>query len=68
MEDAMRVSLIILSLVLAFAAIRASAEPAAKKETKWQGNVVRIYKDQSQMDMRGGGTGQSSDLKEGRLR
>jgi hypothetical protein len=27
--------------------------PAAKKETKWQGNVVRIYKDESQMDIRG---------------
>jgi len=28
--------------------------PAAKKETKWQGNVVRIYKDLSQMDISGG--------------
>src|SRR6201984_3414303 len=37
--------------------------PAAKKETKWQGHVVRIYKDQSQMDIRGGVTGQSEDLR-----
>lgn len=28
--------------------------PAAKKETKWQGSVVRIYKDSSEMDIRGG--------------
>jgi type II secretory pathway pseudopilin PulG len=63
----MRASLIILSLVLVFAAIRAGAEPDAKKETKWKANVVRIYEDQLQMDIRGGGTGQSSDLKEGRL-
>ncbi len=26
--------------------------PAAKKEAKWQGHVVRIYKDLSQMDIR----------------
>jgi hypothetical protein len=75
MEDAMKISSILLSLVLAGAvfaampagAVRAAAEnkqePAAKKETKWQGNVVRIYKDLSQMDIRGGTTNQSSDLK-----
>jgi hypothetical protein len=28
--------------------------PAAKKETKWQGHVVRIYKDLSMMDIQGG--------------
>jgi len=27
---------------------------AAKKETKWQGKVVRMYKDLSQMDISGG--------------
>lgn len=27
---------------------------AVKKEAKWQGTVVRIYKDLSQMDIRGG--------------
>src|ERR1700747_3867508 len=62
----MKVPLSLLSLVLAgavFAAMPAGAKqataenkqaPAAKKETKWQGHVVRIYKDLSQMDIRGG--------------
>ena len=61
----MKGCLILLSLVFAgavFAGMPASANqaaaenkaaPAAKKETKWQGNVVRIYKDESQMDIRG---------------
>src|SRR5260221_5181816 len=60
----MKGCLILLSLVFAgavFAGIPASAKQAAaedkaaaaKKETKWQGNVVRIYKDESQMDIRG---------------
>ena len=60
----MKGCLILLSLVLAgavFVGMPASAKqaaenkaaPAAKKETKWQGNVVRIYKDESQMDIRG---------------
>jgi hypothetical protein len=64
-DDAMKGSLILLSLVVAGAVVagmpasanQAAAEnkaaPAAKKETKWQGNVVRIYKDESQMDIRG---------------
>jgi hypothetical protein len=66
MEDPMRGFLTLLSLVLAgviFAALPAGANqaatetkaaPAAKKETKWQGSVVRIYKDTSEMDIRGG--------------
>jgi hypothetical protein len=65
-DDAMKGCLIFLSLVLAgaiFAGMPASANqaaaenraaPAAKKETKWQGSVIRIYKDLSQMDIRGG--------------
>ena len=64
----------LLSLVLAgaiFAAMPAGANqaatetkaPAAKKQTKWQGSVIRMYKDQSQMDIRGGATGQSKDLR-----
>jgi hypothetical protein len=59
----MKGSLILLSLVLAgavFAAMPASGKQAASeskaapaaKETKAQGNVVRIYKDESQMDIR----------------
>jgi hypothetical protein len=75
MEDAMKGSLTLLSLVLAGAVVVAmpasanqaatenKAAPAAKKETKWQGHVVRIYKDQSEMDIRGGATGQSEDLR-----
>jgi hypothetical protein len=71
----MKGSLTLLSLVLVgavFVAMPASANPAAadnkpaqtaKKETKWQGHVVRIYKDESQMDIRGGVTGQSEDLR-----
>ncbi len=35
---------------------------AAKKETKWQGHVVRIDKDQSMMDIRGG-SAPSEDLR-----
>ena len=37
--------------------------PAAKKETKWQGHVVRIYKDSSQMDIRGGVNTRAEDLR-----
>jgi hypothetical protein len=75
MEDVMKGSLTLLSLVLVgavFVAMPASANPAAadnkaaqtaKKETKWQGHVVRIYKDESQMDIRGGVNAQSEDLR-----
>jgi hypothetical protein len=60
----MKGSLTLLSLVLAgavFAAMPASGRQAASetkaapaaKEKKAQGNVVRIYKDESQMDIRG---------------
>jgi hypothetical protein len=75
MEDAMKVCTTLLSLALAgavFAAMPAGANqpaaenkkaPAAKKETKWQGHVVRIYKDLSQMDIRGDKTTQADHLK-----
>jgi hypothetical protein len=75
MEDAMKGSLTLLSLVLAgavFVAMPAGANqtaadnkaaPAAKKEAKWQGHVVRINKDESQMDIRGGVRGSSEDLR-----
>jgi isopentenyl phosphate kinase len=71
----MKVSLSLLSLVLAaavFAAIPAGANqaaaeskqaPAAKKETKWQGHVIRISKDLSQMDMRGGINSKAEDMR-----
>jgi len=75
MEDAMKVFPTLLSLVLAgavFTAMPAGANqaaadkkeaPAAKKDTKWQGNVVRIYKDLSQMDIRSNKTAESDTLK-----
>src|SRR5260370_19125240 len=62
----MKVSLSLVYVVLAgavFAAMPAGAKqataetkqaPAAKKETKWQGHVLRINKDLSQLDIRGG--------------
>jgi len=71
----MKGSLTLLSLVLAGAVVVAmpasanqaatenKAAPAAKKETKWQGHVVRIYKDESQMDIRGGVDTRSEDLR-----
>ena len=71
----MKRSLTLLSLVLAGAVVVAlparanqaaadnKAAPAAKKEMKWQGHVVRIYKDQSQMDIRGGVSGHADDLR-----
>jgi hypothetical protein len=74
MEDAMKVPVTLLALVLAgsaFAAMPAGAAqeaaekkdaPAAKKETKWQGNVIRFNKDQSMLEIRGG-QAPSSDLR-----
>jgi hypothetical protein len=71
----MKGSLTLLSLVLAGAVVAAmpasanqaatenKAAPAAKKETKWQGHVVRIYNDESQMDIRGGVNTRSEDLR-----
>jgi hypothetical protein len=66
MEDAMKVSVTLLSLALAgavFSAVPAGAQEAAAgekktqastKETKWQGHVIRIDKDHSMIDIRGG--------------
>jgi hypothetical protein len=66
MEDAMKVPVTLLALVLAgsaFAAMPAGAAqeaaekkdaPAAKKETQWQGNVIRFNKDQSTLEIHGG--------------
>jgi Ni/Co efflux regulator RcnB len=73
MEDAMKGSLTLLSLVLAgavFTATPISANQAAtenketaKKETKWQGHVVRINTEESQMDIRGGVSGRSDEVR-----
>ena len=71
----MKVCTTLLSLALAgavFAAMPAGANqaaaenkkaPAAKKEMKWQGHVVRIYKDLSQMDIRDAKTTTAEHLK-----
>ncbi len=71
----MKVSRSLFSVVLAgavFAAMPAGAKqataetkqaPAAKKEIKWQGHVVRINKDLSQMDIRGGVNTRSEDVR-----
>jgi hypothetical protein len=62
MEDAMKVPVVLLSLVLAgslFSAVRTGAQDAAEtkaaaKEKKWQGHVIRIDKEHSMIDIRGG--------------
>lgn len=65
----------LVSLVLAgaiFAAVPLGAKQAtsdskpasaAKKETKWQGHVIRIYKDLSTMDLRGGINTRAEDVR-----
>lgn len=70
----MRALLTTVSLVLLGAVIAATPavskqaaseknSTAAKKETKWQGHVVRIYEDKSEMDIRGGINTRSEDLR-----
>lgn len=70
----MKVPVTLLSLVFAgvvFATLPGSATqeaaekkdaPAAQKETQWQGHVVRLNKDQSMMEIRGG-SAPSKDLR-----
>lgn len=70
----MKVPLSLLSVVLAgavFAVIPASIKlapaeakqaPAAKKERKWQGTVLRINKDASELEIRGGINSNASDM------
>jgi hypothetical protein len=71
----MKVSRSLFSLVLAgavFAAMPAGAKqataetkqaPAAKKDIKWQGHVIRINKDSSDMDIRGGENTRAQDTR-----
>jgi hypothetical protein len=75
MEDAMKVHVALLSLVFAgfvFAALPAvpaqevaekKDAPAAQKETRWQGHVIRFNKDKSMLEIRGG-SAPSSDLRQ----
>jgi hypothetical protein len=55
-------SLIVVGTIVASMPAAAKQAAAVKKETKWQGTVVRIYKDSSKMDIRGGAN-PSKDLR-----
>jgi hypothetical protein len=68
----MKIALLVVSLVFAgivIASHRISADArqdknaAEAKETKWQGTVLRIYKDKSTMDIRGGETPNATDTR-----
>jgi hypothetical protein len=75
MEEAMKRSLILSALVLAGVVMagypisgqggQQEKKPATKeaKETKWQGNIIRINKEESTIDLRGGMTNNDSDEK-----
>jgi hypothetical protein len=75
MEDAMKRSLVLSTLVLAAVAIagypisgqgsQAEKKPAASeaKEAKWQGHIIRINKEESTIDLRGGLTTRDTDQK-----
>ena len=68
----MKIAMLVVSLV--FAGIVIASHPnvanagqdkaaAQAKETKWQGTVLRVYKDQSTMDIRGGDTANAKDTR-----
>jgi hypothetical protein len=68
----MKIALLVVSLV--FAGIMMASHPisadarqektaAQAKETKWQGTVLRINKDQSMLDIRGGETPNAADTR-----
>ena len=68
----MKIALVVASLV--FAGIVMASHPisadagqekkaAQTKETKWQGTVLRISKDQSTMDIRGGATSNAKETR-----
>jgi hypothetical protein len=74
MEEAMKRLLVLSTLVLAGVAMAGypissqgsqEKKPATKeaKETKWQGNIIRINKEESSIDLRGGMTNNDSDEK-----
>jgi hypothetical protein len=68
-EEIMKIALLVVSLVFAGMVtashpISASARQDKKAaETKWQGTVLRIYKDKSTMDIRGGETANAKDTR-----
>jgi hypothetical protein len=58
------VSLVFAGIVMASHPTSASAKQEKKAaEIKWQGTVLRIYKDKSTMDIRGGETGNAKDTR-----
>jgi hypothetical protein len=67
----MKIALLVVSLV--FAGLVMASHPtsadarqekkAAPKETKWQGTVVRVSKDQSTIDIRGGDTPNATETR-----
>ena len=66
----MKIALVVVSLV--FAGIMMASHPVsagagqekkAQKAAKWQGTVLRISKDQSTMDIRGGDTPNAADTR-----
>jgi hypothetical protein len=63
----MKIVLLVVSLV--FAGIVVASHPISanagqeKKEAKWQGTVLRISKDKSTMDIRGGDTPNAADTR-----
>jgi hypothetical protein len=71
-EDAMKLALMLLALVFAGAAVdtRPTSADASQqekkkndtKETKWQGTVLQILKDQSMLNIRGGATADANDV------
>lgn len=70
-RETMKIALLVVSLV--FAGIVMASHPmsanagqetkAAQKETKWQGTVLRISKDQSTLDIRGGATPNATETR-----
>jgi len=73
MEDKMRLVAIVLTLFFVGILLevqpmsadpgKQAAPPAATKETKWQGTIIHIMKDQSMMEIRGGTTTSDSDMR-----
>jgi hypothetical protein len=73
MEDNMRLVTIVLALFFSGMLLevqpisagpgKQAAPPAAAKETKWQGTIIHIMKDQSMMEIRGGVTASDSDMR-----
>jgi hypothetical protein len=71
MEGAMRLLTVVLALCFAGMLLEVQPlsagpgkqeAPAAAKQTKWQGTIIHLLKDQSMMDIRGGATANDSHM------